>query len=116
MQMTNSLPGRSDPHIARQIWHFSGVFSMFIVAWFLPPEQYLRVSLYVTATLVTLDLLRLRYQALNGPLIRLFKPFLREHEKRRPTGSTFMLVGVTCIAYFFPKPVVLLTLLFFSLA
>ncbi len=114
--MIKTLPQRSDAHLARRVWHFAGVISMFLVDWFLTPEATLKTALYVTGSLVTLDLLRLRYRALNKKLTWIFRPVMRESERHRPTGSTFMLLGVTLIAYFFPRPVVLLTLLFFAVA
>lgn len=110
------LPHRNDTHLARRLWHFTGVMSMFWAYFYLPREVSLRIAFYGSGFLVTLDLLRLRYEFLNKRLTWLFRPFLRESEKRRPTGSTFMLIGVSIIIYFFPKPVTLLSLLFFSLA
>jgi diacylglycerol kinase (CTP) len=110
-----TLAQRSDTHLARRIWHFIGVFTMFLIGWRLP-TQALRIALIVTGSLVTLDLMRLRFQWLNRRLIWIFRPVLRAAETERPTGSTYMLLGVTLIAYVFPRPVVLLTLLFFSMA
>lgn len=115
MQFSFPLAQRSDPHLARRIWHFTGVFTMFLIGWRLPDDA-LRIALYVTASLVMLDLLRLRLPWLNRKLIWIFRPILREAETSRPTGSTYMLLGVSVIAYLFPRPVVLLTLLFFSVA
>lgn len=113
---TQSLAQRSDPHLARRIWHTTGVLGMFAVAYYVTPETAFRIALYVSGTLVTLDAIRLRYPSLNHRLVRLFRPVLRESERHRLTGSTFMLIGVTLITYFFPKPVLLLTLLFFAFA
>lgn len=114
--MTYSLAQRSDPHLARRLWHFSGVFTMFLIAWKVPPPGALRIALCVSGFLVTLDLLRLRFPWLNRKLIWAFRPVLRAAEAERPTGSTYMLLGVTLITYFFPRPVLMLTLLFFSMA
>lgn len=114
--MTRTLPHRNDPHLARRLWHFTGVMTMFWLYMYLPREISLKIAFYGTGFLVTLDLLRLRYEYLNKRLTWLFAPFLRETERHKPTGSTFMLIGVTLIVYFFPKPVTLLSLLFFSLA
>jgi dolichol kinase len=114
--VTHTLPHRNDIHLARKLWHFSGVMAMFWLYWFCTRETSLKIAFYGTGFLVTLDLLRLRYPSLNRSLTWVFQPVLRESERHRPTGSTFMLIGVSLIVYFFPKPVTLLTLLFFSLA
>jgi diacylglycerol kinase (CTP) len=112
---SKALAHRSHPHIARRLWHFGGVMGIFLLDWFFP-AAILKIALYVTAALVTLDLLRLRYSYLNKKLIWLFRPFLREHERDQIAGSTYMLLGITLIVYFLPRPVVLLTLLFFAVA
>lgn len=116
MNISYTLPHRNDLHLARKLWHFAGVITMFWLYWFCSRETSLKIAFYGTSFLVTLDLLRLRYAFLNKRLTWLFSPFLRESERHRPTGSTFMLIGVTIIVYFFPKPVTLLTLLLFSVA
>lgn len=116
MQMTYSFAQRSDPHLARRLWHFAGVFSMFLLAWKCTPAVTIRLAFIVSGSLVTLDLLRLRFTWLNRKLIWIFRPVLRKAETERPTGSTYMLLGVTTIACFFPRPVLLMTLLFFSMA
>lgn len=115
MQMTKALPQRSDPHFARRLWHFTGVFSMFLIE-YLTPADALKVALCGSTIWITLDLLRLRFQTLNQRLMWFFRPFMRESERNNPSGASFMVIGVTLIVYFFPRPVVLLTLLFFSLA
>jgi dolichol kinase len=113
---TKILPQRHDLHLARKLWHFAGVQSMFWMYWFFTRETSLKIAFYGTAFLVTLDLLRLRYQGLNQRLQWVFRPFLRESEKHRPTGTSFMLIGASIAVYFFPKPATLLMMQFFSLA
>jgi dolichol kinase len=84
--------------------------------WFFTRETSLKIAFYGTASLVTLDLLRLRYQGLNRRLQWLFRPFLRETEKHRMTGTSFMVLGASLAIYFAPKPATLLMMQFFSLA
>lgn len=89
---------------------------MFGLYWFMPYQQAALTALSVSGTLVGLDVARLYSRRLNKVLTWLFQPFLRESERDRLAGSTFMLIGVTLIVLVFPKSVVLLTLLFFALA
>jgi diacylglycerol kinase (CTP) len=116
LELIKPLAKRSDPHVARRLWHIGGLLAMFCVDYFLPPAVTLKATAWVAGTLILLDLLRLRYPALNARLVWLFQPVLRESEKHKLTGSTYMLAGVAVVAYLFPRPVVLLTLLFFAFA
>lgn len=106
----------SDLHWLRRIWHFMGVAFMFFLYFFLDKQDAISVALIVSGTLIGLDLLRLIFPFLNQILVHLFKPFLRTHEVNRVTAASFMLVGVTLIIIIFPKEVVLLSLLLFSVA
>lgn len=105
-----------DIHLARRLWHFSGVMGMFAIYFFLSRQQCLRVALVLSTFLVFLDVARLRFEGLNNVLTGIFKPFMRESERHRIAGSTFMLVGVTLIVYLYSKKVVLLALLFLAIA
>jgi|FLYM01.1.fsa_nt_gi diacylglycerol kinase (CTP) len=106
----------SDFHWLRRIWHFLGVMAMFILYLFLAEDEAFQLALAVSAFLVSLDVIRLVLPDLNKRLIAIFGPFLRTHETHRLTAATFMLIGVTVIIAFFPKDVVLLSLLMLAFA
>jgi dolichol kinase len=111
-----TLKARNDIHLARRVWHCGGVLVIAWLAWFLTSRQAAVTSLAVSAFMISFDVARLYSTRLNRFFTWLFGPVLRESERRRVTGSTFMMAGVTLIVLLYPKNVVLLTLLFFSVA
>lgn len=106
----------SDFHWLRRIWHFSGVMAMVTFYLFMNEKQALTLALSVSALLIGLDLVRLFIPALNRKLTLVFGPFMRAHETHNLTAATYMLIGVTFSVAFFPKSVVLLSLLMLSFA
>jgi diacylglycerol kinase (CTP) len=93
------LKGRNDKHLARRIWHVSGVLSVFIWYWLIPPKAAALFAVVVGATFWWL-----------------FRPILRESERNRISGISWMVVGVGLIIFIYPKNVVLLALLFLAFA
>jgi dolichol kinase len=73
-------------------------------------------ALTIGAFMIGFDVLRLRIPRLNQFFTWLFGPFLRQKELNRLTGSAYMMAGVAIIVCVFSREVVLLTLLFFSVA
>lgn len=65
---------------------------------------------------VPFDFARQKNPVLNAKLVAWFKPIMREHEVNRPAGTSFLLTGVAIVALFFPREIVLLTLLFLAFA
>ena len=107
---------RSDLHLARKIWHMSGVFAMFLV-WNLaaPATSMLLLSLGCIVFVVG-DVLRSRIPALNEFVVFAFKPIMRESEVHRIAGTSYLLTGVMVCALVFPHEVVSVTLLFLGFA
>jgi dolichol kinase len=64
--------------------------------------------------MIGIDVFRQRSANLNKIFLSVFGPFLREGERHSLAASTAMMAGVTLIIIFFPKPVVLLALLFLA--
>lgn len=106
----------SDFHWLRRLWHFLGVMAMFVLYLFLSQPQALKTALVISGILIGLDVLRLFIPFLNRLLIKLFGPFLRQHETHRLTAASSMLLGVTFSIFLFPKDVVLLSLLMLAMA
>lgn len=111
-----SLRARNDLHLARKLWHFGGVMSMFAAYFVLSERQTAMIAIAISSFMISFDAARLFSRRLNRFFVWLFGPVLRESERHRLAGSTAMMAGVTLITLIFPKTVVLLTLLFFSLA
>ncbi len=110
------LKKRSDVHLARKIWHMTGVFSLFMV-WYLFEKS---TSLFVFSILwlafVPADVMRLKNKEVNLLLTRLFKLIMRENEVDRLAGTTYLLTGVIILAIFFERHIVGLSLLFLAFA
>lgn len=120
MTETNaSLSGfknRSDLHLARKIWHISGVFAMFLGWFFLP--QWLSLSLLGLGWVlfVPADVVRQKNPNVNRTLSNLFRPIMRSSELNRLAGTSYLLTGALIIALFFNRHVVSLSLLFLAFA
>lgn len=119
-QNLNSYEGefkkRSDVHIARKIWHMTGV-SIFFLGWTLFP-YWLSMSLLIMGwfLFVPPDLIRLYNPQLNRMLTRWFRPIMRKNELDRPAGTTYLVTGVIFIGFLFPAEIVGLSLLFLAFA
>lgn len=111
-----SLPIRSDIHLARRLWHFFGVMTMFVLARVMVHRHAVIFTVTGSALMIGFDLARLKAPRLNRFFNWIFKGVLRECERHRLAGSTFMMIGVTIVVCAFPQPVVLQTLLMFSVA
>lgn len=107
---------RSDIHWARKIWHMGGV-SLMAAIYAVVPYPVALAFLGITWILfVPMDFARQKNPALNQKLITWFKPIMREHEVNRPAGTSFLLTGVALVVLFFPREIVLLTLMFLAFA
>ncbi len=114
--MERALPTRQDLHLARKIWHFSGVVLMATLYTGLEKDKALRYLVLASVLVGGLDLLRQHWPALNRCLTALFLPFMRKEELHRTSGLTYMLLGITLATLFFPKEIVVLSLLLFALS
>jgi diacylglycerol kinase (CTP) len=110
------LSARDDIHLARRLWHFVGVMVIYYLYFKIPPENARTAALVLSLPLVAIDVVRLYVPALNTAMMILFKPFMRENEKHRLAGLSFMLIGVSLNIIFLPRAVVPLTLLFLAVA
>lgn len=111
-----TLPARNDIHLARRIWHFCGVLFIAWLYWIMSPRNGAILAIICSGFMISFDSARLFSKRLNRFFTWLFGAVMRESERRRPTASTALMAGVTLIILVFPRPVVLLTLLFFSVA
>ncbi|MGE0526970.1 MAG: diacylglycerol/polyprenol kinase family protein [Bdellovibrionales bacterium] len=111
-----ALKARDDIHIARRLWHFFGVLLIAAAYWALDPRQSAVAVIAVSSFIIGFDWLRLRLTLVNRFFQWVFRPFLRQSEADRMSGSSTLMAGITVIVLLFPRNVVLLTLLFFALA
>lgn len=110
------LKTRSDVHLARKIWHLSGVLLIVIIYHNMSRDLALQVSAAATFLFVGMDILRQHYESVNKALLKAFQPIMREHERKTLAGTSYLLTGVLLIIFLFPKDIVVLSLLFLAFA
>ncbi|MGZ3691247.1 MAG: diacylglycerol/polyprenol kinase family protein [Pseudobdellovibrio sp.] len=112
----SGFKNRSDLHIARKIWHVSGVFTMFTAWLFLP--HWLSMTMLIVGWLmfVPMDIIRQKNPEFNRTLSNIFRPIMRSSELNRLAGTTYLLTGTLVITLLFNTGVVSLSLLFLAFA
>ena len=111
-----AFKNRTDLHLSRKLWHCLGVLTILVVYRSVSRPVALQLIALATVVFVSLDILRLFLPGLNRQLTKLFRPFMRSHEQNALAGTTFLLLGVLTITAFFPKSIVMLSLLFLAIA
>lgn len=111
-----TFKARNDIHLARRIWHFAGVLVIFGLYWVLPQKLALLASLIAAVLLVAFDFSRLYLPFFNRLFTWMFRPVLRDSERHKLSGLSYLITGVAVLVAFFPKPVGLLALLFLAVA
>ncbi len=112
----SGFKNRSDLHVARKIWHVTGVFTMFVGWWFFP--QWLSMALLIVGWVlfVPADFVRQKNPDVNRTLSNIFRPIMRSSELNRLAGTSYLLTGAVIITLCFNKYVVALSLLFLAFA
>ncbi len=110
--MALKLQKKSDLHIARKIWHVCGVLMIIWAYVTLSYNIFILTSVFVTSFVLLMDFGRLYFKKLNT-IIQIFFSFcMREGEKDKISGISYMTVGVLLAALLFPRDVVILALIF----
>jgi dolichol kinase len=112
----SGFKNRSDLHIARKIWHVSGVFSMFTAWVFLPYWVSMTLLILGWLAFVPADFMRQKNSQINRAVSNLFRPIMRSNELNRLAGTTYLITGALVITLFFNKGVVALSFLFLAFA
>lgn len=110
--MTIKLQRRNDLHIARKIWHVCGVFAIIWIYMTLPYNTFLAVATFATSFILIMDFGRLYSEKLNNAIQKSFSFCMREGERNKISGMSYMAVGVLLAAILFPRDVVILSLIF----
>jgi diacylglycerol kinase (CTP) len=107
---------RSDVHWARKLYHMLGVSFMTLI--YANVSDTMAVILLGIAWIcfVPADFYRQKNAAFNDFVLHLFKPFMRDHEVNQIAGMSYLLTGVTIIAFVFPRDIVILTMMFLAFA
>lgn len=109
-----ALKARNDIHLARRIWHFCGVMFVFALYQMIPESRRSVTAVVVCSIILLIDIGRLYIPALNRALMAMFRPFMRESERKRLAGLGYMMAGLIIIVLVFPPVVVSLALLFLA--
>jgi diacylglycerol kinase (CTP) len=110
------LKRRSDMHVPRKVWHAVGVIIMLIIYNHITRAASLTAMGVGTLLFVGLDIGRQYSGGINRALMVIFHPFMREHERYRLAGTTYLWVGVLLVVALFPPAIVNLSLLFLAVA
>lgn len=111
-----NMKKKTDLHIIRKLWHFLGVMLISLIYYRVSHSTAIQLMALAAALFTTLDLLRKQLPTLNQIMLSLFMPIMRESERQNIAGTTYLLNGVLITMLFFPKPIVLLTLLLLGTA
>ncbi len=114
--MTNTFKNKSDLHLARKLWHFLGVMFLLIIFNYFSRQNALLILGLLTVVLVSLDVLRQMFPAINNVALKVMGPFIRESERNSYAGTTFLLTAALIVVFFFPPNVANLSLLFLAVA
>ncbi|MCB0419166.1 MAG: hypothetical protein H6617_05450 [Bdellovibrionaceae bacterium] len=107
---------RSRPHLRRKVYHFaSGMICFLLYGFVLTREQSLIALASLGGLMVLLDVARLQFPALNRFGLRLFGAIMRREELKSLTGNSFYALGLFIVVLLFPKPVVMLSILFLAI-
>jgi len=107
---------RSDLHVARKFWHMTTVFLMALCYYYVPPFWAGVVLISACLIFIPMDFIRKKIPTLNEIILQIFGPIVRENEVRGIAGTTYLLAGVLIVYLFFPRTIVLLTLLYLAFA
>ena len=116
MQMTQTLKTKADLHLARKIWHCSGILLIAYLYTQMNRSEALKLLLGFGSLVVVIDILRLKFKGLNEGVIKVLGPVMRAGEKNSISGSSALMIGAFLIIYFFPRDIVTLSLLFLAAA
>lgn len=104
-----------DIHPERKLTHIFGILSMVAVHHFFSLETSWVCLLSVGIPILIFDILRQRIEWLRKLSMRWFGVIMRRREIHGFTGTTYLILGAAFILFFFPHPIVSLSLLFLAL-
>lgn len=116
-ELVNSLPARSDLHIARKLWHI--LTGMLLLGFFITgAATQVQIVTFLSALLVfvsTVEFLRLKNPVFNEKVIRLSGPIIRTNEVTKFSGVPYYVASSLIAIAIFPKNVAVLSLLYLVL-
>ncbi|MFC1553919.1 diacylglycerol/polyprenol kinase family protein [candidate division KSB1 bacterium] len=80
--------------------------------WYLPETLFYQLIIPIAAIFISVDIARFKHPWFKRQFYRFFGSIIRQHEKNRFTGSSFLFFSVFITIYLFPKNIAVLSLLF----
>ncbi len=115
MSPSSQLQSKSDLHVARKIWHTSGILGMIAIYQYFGTRQTWWILAGFLIFFLPLDWLRLHRPTLNRATIKVFSLVMRDHEAKSFSGLTYLLIGATILLAFFDRHILTLSLLFLAI-
>jgi dolichol kinase len=107
--------GRSAPHALRRAYHMAmGLLCFSTYAWWIERETACWIIALLGGPLLIFDVLRLQSPTLRKFALQHFSQLMRRNELLGLSGNSFFIAGLFTTVFFFPKPIVLLSLLFLA--
>lgn len=111
-----NLKTKKDLHLARKIWHTSGVLLIVFIFDQLPILGAQMAALVASIILISLDYRRLQDPKLNKFAQKVLGPVMRSRELTNLSGLSFLLAGLLILVLFFPPDIIRLSLIFLAFA
>lgn len=99
----------------RRLWHLLGGSFFPVLALFIPRETLLISVGLMTGIFVAWEIVRFALPGVNGWMISHLGVILKEVERFRPTGTTYLLLASLAVFLLFDKYVAIASLLFLSI-
>ncbi|MFQ6618086.1 MAG: diacylglycerol/polyprenol kinase family protein [Fidelibacterota bacterium] len=101
--------------LPRKIFHLSSTLIP-IIYFFVERSLAFKILLSMAIFSLIVELIRFRSETVGRAVNFVFGRLMREHETRRISGSTYLLMAASAAVYFFPKPVAIMCLFFVSIS
>lgn len=110
-----TLPARSDLHLARKIWHLGAGLIVASSYQFEFTQTFMSIVVGTFFTLsVLVEFFRLRNPVMNEICVRFMSPFIRTHEVNSTSGMPYYAASCLLSILIFPKPIAILAILFLA--
>lgn len=114
--MVKTFKDKADLHIARKVWHFTGVLIIIVLFHNLSYDRAFKAILFTSLFLAVFEVARFRIKSLNKFFKKTLFHVIRASERNSVSGITYMLFGCLIIVSLFPKDITMLSLYFLAAA
>lgn len=111
-----SLADLRSHELVRKAIHISSSIIPLIYWFFLDRQTSLKIVIILALGFLTADYLRLRYRWVEKWFMIFFGSALRQHEKKKLTGATYVFTGAVITIFLFPKEIAVTSLLILSIS